>query len=151
MKLFQSVFADIPYPIHVEDEHYYQAVCHVICDLLNLMVQAEICTNNGRIDMAIRAGEWIFVLKFKLNKTADEAMKQIEHKGYALKYRKESKCIMLFVGQFRFWHRQHHGLALGRISVSERRTFQVTLLKLCAFFRTLSHQKSIVQFFTDFL
>jgi hypothetical protein len=42
------------------------------------------------------------VLEFKLNKTADEAMKQIEHKEYALKYSKESKRIMLIGVNFDF-------------------------------------------------
>ena len=102
VKLFQSVFADIPYSIHVKDEHYYQTVCYVICDLLNLMVQAEVCTNSGRIDMVVHAGDWIFVLEFKLNKSAEEAMKQIEHKEYAMKYRKDGKKIMLIGVNFDF-------------------------------------------------
>ena len=102
MVLFKSVFAGIPYQIHVKDEHYYQTVFYVICDLLKLAVQAEVATNNGRIDMVIHVGEWIFVIEFKLNKTADEAMKQIENKEYALKYRKESKRIMLLGVNFDF-------------------------------------------------
>ena len=95
MKLFQSVFAGIPYNIHVKDEHYYQTVCYVICDLLKLMVQAEVFTSSGRIDMMVAAGEWIYVIEFKLNKSADQAMRQIENKAYAMKYRKEGKKIML--------------------------------------------------------
>ena len=95
MKLFQSIFAGIPYNIHVKDEHYYQTVCYVICELLKIMVQAEVFTSNGRIDMMVAAGEWIYVIEFKLNKSADQAMRQIENKAYAMKYRKEGKKIML--------------------------------------------------------
>ena len=95
MKLFQSIFAGIPYNIHVKDEHYYQTVCYVICELLKIMVQAEVFTSNGRIDMMVAAGEWIYVIEFKLNKSADNAMRQIENKDYAMKYRKEGKRIML--------------------------------------------------------
>ena len=102
MILIQSVFAGIPYPIHVKDEHYYQTVFYVICDLLNLLVQAEVCTSSGRIDMVVQAGKWIFVMEFKLNKTADEAMKQIENREYALKYRKEGKHVMLLGVNFDF-------------------------------------------------
>ena len=100
--LFQSIFAGIPYNIHIKDEHYYQTVCYVICDLLKLMVQAEVCTNNGRIDMMVAAGDWIYVVEFKLNKSAEEAMKQIEHKDYAMKYRKTGKKIMLLGVNFDF-------------------------------------------------
>ena len=102
MKLFKSVFAGIPYNIHVKDEHYYQTVCYVICDLLKLMVQAEVCTANGRIDMMVSAGEWIYVIEFKLNRSAGQAMKQIENKNYAMKYRKTGKRLMLIGVNFDF-------------------------------------------------
>ncbi|MBQ6473046.1 MAG: AAA family ATPase [Victivallales bacterium] len=102
MKLFQSVFANIPYSIHVKDEHYYQTVFYVVCDLLKLMVQAEVCTSDGRIDMMVSAGEWIYVIEFKLNKSADRAMKQIEDKNYVLKYLKEGKRIMQIGVNFDF-------------------------------------------------
>ena len=102
MKLFQSIFAGIPYNIHVKDEHYYQTVCYLICDLLKMMVQAETATSSGRIDMMVAAGEWIYVIEFKLNKSADKAMQQIENKDYALKYRKEGKRIMLIGVNFDF-------------------------------------------------
>ncbi len=102
IKLFQSIFAGIPYTIHVKDEHYYQTVFYVVCDLLKLLVQAEICTSDGRIDMMVAAGEWTYVIEFKLNKSADEAMKQIENKEYAQKYLKEGKRIMLIGVNFDF-------------------------------------------------
>ena len=102
MKLFQSIFAGIPYNIHVKDEHYYQTVCYLICDLLKLMVQAEICTADGRIDMMVSAGEWIYVIEFKLNRSAQQALKQIENKDYAMKFRKTGKKIMLIGVNFDF-------------------------------------------------
>ena len=95
MKLFQSVFAGIPYPIQIRNEHYYQTVFYVVCDLLKLLVQAEVCTGSGRIDMMVAAGEWIYVIEFKLNKSADQAIRQIENRDYAVKYRKDGKRIML--------------------------------------------------------
>ncbi|MBR4665904.1 MAG: PD-(D/E)XK nuclease domain-containing protein, partial [Lentisphaeria bacterium] len=87
---------------HVKDEHYYQTVFFVICDLLKLAVQAEVCTSSGRIDMMVAAGDWIYVIEFKLNKSAEKAMAQIENKEYALKYRKEGKRIMLLGVNFDF-------------------------------------------------
>ena len=102
MKLFQSIFADIPYTIQVKNEHYYQTVCYVVCNLLKLMVQAESATSDGRIDLMVAAGDWIFVIEFKLNKTAKQALKQIENKEYALKYRKDGKRIMLIGANFSF-------------------------------------------------
>ena len=50
----------------------------------------------------LNAGDFIYVIEFKLNKTAGEAMKQIENREYALKYRKEGKHIMLLGVNFDF-------------------------------------------------
>ena len=75
--------------------HY---LVYVICDLLKPIVQAEERTSGGRIDMMVAAGEWIYVVEFKLNKTAEEVLTQIENKNYALKYRKNGKRIMMVGG-----------------------------------------------------
>jgi len=95
LKQLQVMFADIPYTIHVANEHYYQTIFFVICDMLKFMVQAEICTNDGRVDMMVGAGDWIYVIEFKLNQSAEKALTQIQNKDYARKFRKEGKRIML--------------------------------------------------------
>ena len=102
MESLKRLFANIPYNIHVKSEHYYQTIFYVICDMLHFYVQAEICTNAGRIDMMVAAGEWIYVLEFKLNHTAEDALKQIKNKEYALKYKRENKRIMLIGVNFDF-------------------------------------------------
>jgi len=128
MKLFQSIFAGIPYSLHVKDEHYYQTVFYVICDLLKLLVQAEVCTNDGRIDMMVAAGEWIYVIEFKLNKTADDALQQIENKDYALKYRKEGHRIMLVGVNFDFNAGNIFQLAQRRILFLRPKTLPLYML-----------------------
>ena len=52
--------------------------------------------------MMVAAGDWIYVIEFKLNQSADKAMEQIENREYALKYRKEGKRIMLLGVNFDF-------------------------------------------------
>lgn len=47
-------------------------------------------------------GEWIYAIKLAQSKTADEAMQQIEHKDYVMKYRKTGKKIMLLCVNFDF-------------------------------------------------
>ena len=49
----------------------------------------------GRIDMVVRVKERIFVLEFKFDKTAQEAMDQILEKRYYEKYQHEAKPIIL--------------------------------------------------------
>ena len=52
-------------------------------------------TGEGRIDLMLSAGEWIYVIELKLNKTMQNAMQQIHDRNYALKFRNRGKRIML--------------------------------------------------------
>ena len=64
-------------------EKYYQTIFFVVFKLLGCYIEAESCTNEGRIDAYIRTSKTVYIFEFKLDKTADEALKQIEEKGYA--------------------------------------------------------------------
>ena len=95
MDILKSVFANIPYSLHLKGEQNYQTVFYVICDMLRLYVQAESYTNDGRIDMVVEAGNWVYILEFKLDQSAEKALKQIHEKNYAQKFRHRGKRIML--------------------------------------------------------
>jgi len=95
MDILRSIFASIPYTLHLKGEQNYQTVLYVICDMLRLYVEAESCTSDGRIDMVLSAGEWVYILEFKLNHSAEDAMKQIHEKNYAQEFLHRGKRIML--------------------------------------------------------
>ncbi len=108
--ILKTVFAAIPYTLHLKGEQNYQTVFFVICDMLRLLVQAEDCTNDGRVDLVVEAGNWTYIIEFKLDKTAEEAMKQIHEKNYAQRYKYRGKRIMLIginfdseAGQIESW------------------------------------------------
>ena len=105
MALIKSFFAKIPYPIQ-EDEKYYQSLFYAIFILLKVDIEVEVCTNDGRIDATSAAGDWRFIFEFKLNKTAEIALDQIEKKEYFQKYRDSGKRIMLVGANFSFEKRQ---------------------------------------------
>ena len=95
VKELNSIFINIPYAIRNDNEKYYQSICCAIFSMLRLYVQAEVCTNEGRIDLVVQAGDWIYVIEFKLNKKAELAIRQIHDKNYAEKYRESGKRLML--------------------------------------------------------
>ncbi|MBO4489883.1 MAG: PD-(D/E)XK nuclease domain-containing protein, partial [Lentisphaeria bacterium] len=95
MKQLQTLFADIPYDMRGKKEHDYQTVIYVIFMMLHIFIEGEHRTGEGRIDLMLSAGEWIYVIELKLNKTAQNAMEQIHDKNYALKFRNRGKRIML--------------------------------------------------------
>ncbi|MBV7338128.1 PD-(D/E)XK nuclease domain-containing protein [Chloroflexi bacterium TSY] len=47
---------------------------------------SEVNTNDGRLDCVVQTSTHIYILEFKLDKSADEALQQIKDKGYADKY-----------------------------------------------------------------
>ena len=95
MKQLQTLFADIPYDMRGKEEHDYQTVIYVIFMMLHIFIEGEHRTGEGRIDLMLSAGDWIYVIELKLNKTAQGAMQQIHDRNYALKFRNRGKRIML--------------------------------------------------------
>ena len=51
-------------------------------------------TSNGRIDCVIETPHYIYIMEFKLNGSAKEAMQQIKDKDYAAPYRAKGKQII---------------------------------------------------------
>ena len=89
----QSFFADTPYELVRDLELHYQNVLFIIYKLLGFYVQAEYHTSNGRIDMILKTDKYVYVMEFKFDGTADEALKQIEDKGYALPFACDSRQL----------------------------------------------------------
>ena len=83
MNRLKVLFARIPYNLHGHEEHDYQSVLYVIFMMVNVAVAGEYHTNEGRIDLVLSAEAWTYVIELKLNHSAEEAMRQIEHKDYA--------------------------------------------------------------------
>ena len=94
-ELLTPLFARIPYNIQIPLEHYYQSIIYTVLDMLGFDIEVEDETNKGRIDAVIQEGDYIFILEFKLNKTPEEGLKQIEDKEYFQKYLAEDKKIFV--------------------------------------------------------
>ncbi len=86
LTLFQSFLASISYRLHIPDEKYYQSIFFIVFKLLGASIEAESCTNQGRIDAYIRTATTVFIFEFKLNKTARKAVSQIVDRRYYEKF-----------------------------------------------------------------
>ena len=84
----QSFFADTPYETITglkperDTELHYQNVLFIIFRLIGLYTKVEYHTNRGRIDLVLETDRYIYVMEFKLNGTAEEALQQINDKQY---------------------------------------------------------------------
>ena len=98
-KQLTSFLADIPYSMRrKEDEREKERYFHYTFYLLMRMVSCytvytEKQQSEGRVDCIIETPNYIYVFEFKLNGTADEAMKQIEDKGYVRPYEADKRKL----------------------------------------------------------
>ena len=85
--LIKSIFKNIPAQIFIKKaEAYYHSLIYLVFFYLGQYTDAEVNTNDGRLDCVVKTPAHIYILEFKLDKSADEALQQIKDKGYADKY-----------------------------------------------------------------
>ena len=89
----QSFFADTPYELVRDLELHYQNVLFIVFKLIGFYVKAEYHTAEGRIDLMLQTDRFIYIMEFKLEGTANEALQQIEEKQYALPFIKDSRKL----------------------------------------------------------
>ncbi len=100
IKTLRIFFANIPFNINVKDEKYYQSLFYAIFTLLGFQIEAEVHTNDGRIDCVLQTDSTIYVIEFKLNGSKEDALQQIEDKHYHQKYQGGTKPIVLLGVEF---------------------------------------------------
>lgn len=83
MKRLDALFANGDYQVIGDQEIYFQNTLYTFFKMLGLYVDVERHTTDGRLDILMQTKDYIYILELKVNKTADEALRQIEDKGYA--------------------------------------------------------------------
>ena len=82
MQLLEGLFARANYQIQGNAEKDFQYAMYIIFELMNTYVQTERQTSNGRIDILLQTRDYIYVMELKTDGSADDALRQIEEKGY---------------------------------------------------------------------
>ena len=57
-------------------------------------VDAEVRSATRRADAVVKTPKYIYVFEFKLNGTAEEALKQIDEKGYLIPYQADHRKVI---------------------------------------------------------
>ena len=98
-KLFTSFLADIPYTMRRKEnererERYFHYTFYLIFRLISVYtVYTEKQQSEGRVDCIVETPDYVYIFEFKLDGTADEALQQIEEKGYARPYVADSRKL----------------------------------------------------------
>lgn len=89
LTLMQSYLAGIPYDLENKSEKHFQTIIYLIFSLLGYYTQAEVKSAVGRADAVCRTKDRVYVFEFKVDGSAEEALRQIDEKGYLIPYRLE--------------------------------------------------------------
>ena len=81
-----ALFSRTNYQIQGDSEKDFQYAMYIIIELMGEYVETERTTSNGRIDILIMTGDYVYIIEIKTDSTPDEALAQIEEKGYARPY-----------------------------------------------------------------
>ena len=97
--LFTSFLSSIPYTMRrkedeAERERYFQYTFYLILRLVSVYtVYVEKVQSQGRVDCVLETADYVYIFEFKLDDTAEEALRQIEEKGYAREYAADSRKL----------------------------------------------------------
>ncbi|MDL2213521.1 ATP-binding protein [Bacteroides sp. OttesenSCG-928-J23] len=94
MKRMKAFFAGITYELSDDSERHYQVIFYIVFKLLGEFVQAEVRSATGRADAVVCTRDHIYVFEFKLNGTAEEAIRQIDEKGYLIPYTADDRKLV---------------------------------------------------------
>ena len=93
MERLQSLFADSDYKITGKMEKYFQNSMYLIFKMMGFFTEVERTTSRGRMDIVMKTKDYIYVMELKLDGTADEALRQIDDKGYAEPFKTDGRLI----------------------------------------------------------
>lgn len=92
----KSLFAGIPYPATegLKYEESWRNQIYLILTLLGAFTSCEVQTSEGRCDCVAETPDFIYVFEFKMDKSADEALAQIDDRGYGIRYEADGRKLM---------------------------------------------------------
>ena len=86
LKLLQKYLLTVPYCRDANTEGHYQQMLYVIFSLMGYYVDVEVHTADGRVDLVMRTNTDLYLIELKINRSAEEAMDQIELKRYDARF-----------------------------------------------------------------
>lgn len=99
VEYLKAFYAGVPYDLNDQSERHYQLIFYLIFTLLGQSVETEVRSARGRADAVVKTKSYIYIIEFKLNGTAEEALRQINKQGYGEQYTTDGrKVIKLGVG-----------------------------------------------------
>jgi hypothetical protein len=86
-----AIFNEIPYP-HFKnaDENYFHTIIYMALSLIGFNTKSELLNSRGRLDLALIFPDKVYVIEFKCNTSASDAINQIKEKSYDKKWKNQN-------------------------------------------------------------
>ncbi len=102
MHVMQGYFAEIPYVEGFRQklkdaavaEGFYEYTLYLVFSMLNVYVRTQVKCAKGRADIVVWTVDAIYVFELKMSGTAEEALRQIDEKGYATPYQADGRRVV---------------------------------------------------------
>ena len=102
MREMQSYLAGVPYVEGFKQklqevasaEGFYEYTMYLIFSMLNFYVRTQVKCAGGRTDMVVWLPDTVFAFELKVNGTAQEALEQIDTRGYAIPYQTDGHKVV---------------------------------------------------------
>jgi len=76
-------------------EGYFHTIIYLITSFFSLDVQSEMTKHKGRLDLMVQTPKFLYLMEFKLDKSAENAIQQIKNRAYIQSYANVEKTIFL--------------------------------------------------------
>lgn len=76
-------------------EGYFHTIIYLVTAFMGLYVQTEITKHKGRLDLLAETDDFLYLMEFKLDEPAENAIQQIKDREYAAAYKNMPKTVFL--------------------------------------------------------
>ncbi len=90
----RSLFASIPYNLHIHAEAYYHSLFYMILKLIGCSVSVEVLSSEGRADGILEIADTVYVIEMKMD-SPKKAIEQIYKRKYYEPYLGTGKNVFL--------------------------------------------------------
>ena len=95
-----AFLSGIPYTMRRKDdererERYFQYTFYLVFKMISTYTVTQ-----GRVDCIVETPKYVYIFEFKLDGSADEALAQIEERGYARPYSSDSRRVFRIGASF---------------------------------------------------
>ena len=94
MRRITAFFASIPYDLENKTEKHYHTIFYLLFSMMGLYVESEVRSAVGRADIVLKTGTHIYVFELKVDGSAEDALKQIDSKGYLVPYTADGRKLV---------------------------------------------------------